>query len=288
MRPARVGAIALRIVKQFRHDRRSVALIVVVPLVVMALIGYLIGDAGKQPLPVALVNLDAPVETPSGPVSVGARIVDLLGLVEAIEVLPVATEEEAERLVLDGQVAGAIVLPADLSQDVLTGGSAQIPVVVTGIEPGLQGPVLQAARDAIVSLARTAGGVTGFPEPPLSIRPIPLQGGVGLSTLDYNAPALIAVFAFFFTFLLTSVSFLRERSSGTLERLMASPVHRLEVLLGYLLGFIGFAMIQSLIVLTYAIGVLDVPVRGSIWLVLLVIVVLVIGSVNLEIGRAHV
>ena len=84
MRPARVGAIALRIVKQFRHDRRSVALIVVVPLVVMALIGYLIGDAGKQPLPVALVNLDAPVETPSGPVSVGARIVDLLGLVEAI------------------------------------------------------------------------------------------------------------------------------------------------------------------------------------------------------------
>ena len=286
MRPARVSAIAVRIVKQFRHDKRTVALIAIVPLVVMALIGYLIGDAGKGPLPVAVVNLDPPVPTPSGQgsVSVGALVLDRLEQDPAIEVIRVGTEAEAERLVLDGEVAGAIVLPAGTSQQVLSGGSAQIPVVVTGIEPGLQGPVLQATRDAITSLARAAGGITGFPQPPLSIRPVPLEGGVGLSTLDYNAPALIAVFAFFFTFLLTSVSFLRERSSGTLERLMASPVTRLEVLLGYLLGFIGFAMIQSLIVLGYAIWVLDVPVRGSIWLVLLVIVILVIGSVNLGIA----
>lgn len=285
MKPARVGALALRIVKQFRHDRRSVALIVIVPLVVMALIGYLIGDAGKEPLPVAVVDLDGPVPAPTGTgsVSVGALLVDRLEQDDAIEVEPVASEEEAERLVLDGEVAGAIVLPADLSRQVLSGGSATIPVIVSGIEPGLQGPVLQAVRDALTSLAAAAGGVVGF-QPPLSIEPIALEGGVGLSILDYNAPALIAVFAFFFTFLLTSVSFLRERSSGTLERLMASPVSRLEILLGYLLGFIPFALTQSLIVLTYAIAVLDVPVRGSIWLVLLVIVILVIGSVNLGIA----
>jgi ABC-2 type transport system permease protein len=285
VRPARVGALALRIVRQFRHDRRSVALIVIVPLVVMALIGYLIGDAGKEPLPVAVANLDQPVPAPTGTgtVSIGALLVRELEQDPSIDVQPVATAQGAKRLVLDGEVSGAVVLPADLSHQVLSGGGATIPVIVTGIEPGVQGPVFQAMRDALTGLARIAGAVAGF-QPPLTIRPIALEGGVGLSILDYNAPALIAVFAFFFTFLLTSVSFLRERSSGTLERLMASPVSRLEVLLGYLLGFIPFALTQSLIVLTYAIAVLDVPVRGSIWLVLLVIVILVIGSVNLGIA----
>jgi hypothetical protein len=50
-----VGAIAGRIIRQFRHDPRTLGLIVVVPLVVMMLIGYLIGDSGKEPLPVAVV-----------------------------------------------------------------------------------------------------------------------------------------------------------------------------------------------------------------------------------------
>jgi ABC-2 type transport system permease protein len=92
------------------------------------------------------------------------------------------------------------------------------------------------------------------------------------------------VFAFFFTFLLTSVAFLRERSSGTLDRLMASPATRLEVLLGYLLGFVGFALLQSLLILAYAVWVLHVSIAGPVWVVLLVIVLLVVGSVNLGIA----
>jgi ABC-2 type transport system permease protein len=284
VKPSRVGAIAVRILKQFRHDKRTVGLIVIVPLVVMALIGYLIGDAGKEPLPVVVVNLDRPVQTAAGAVSVGARIVGLLRLNDALEVRRGTSERQATDQVRSGDVAGAVILPSDLTEQVLGGGSADVQVVVGGIEPGLQGPVLEATRSAIVALPGTAGGLTGLPAPPVSIRPVSLRGGLGLSTLDYNAPALIAVFAFFFTFLLTSVGFLRERSSGTLERLMASPVTRLEILLGYLLGFIGFAMAQSLIVLGYAVWILDVPVRGSIWLVLLIIVILVVGSVNLGIA----
>jgi ABC-2 type transport system permease protein len=154
---------------------------------------------------------------------------------------------------------------------------------VKGIDPGLQGPVIEAAQEAVASLAKTAAGV-GFKAPSLSVRPRPLEGGVGLAPLDYDAPILLTFFAFFLTFLLTSVSFLRERSSGTLERLMASPASRLEVLLGYLLGFIGFAMAQALLILGYAAWVLDVRIAGSIWLVLLVLAVLLIGVVNLGIA----
>jgi ABC-2 type transport system permease protein len=281
--PARVLALAGRILRQFRHDRRTVGLIVIVPVVVMALIGYLISD-DKEPLPVAVVNLDEPVTTPSGPVSLGARIVDLLELDQAIAVQPVASVEAATQQVEDTEVAGAVVVPADLTQQVLSGGSATVEVLVGGIQPSLYGPVVVATAAAIAALPETAGGVVGVSAPPIALEPVAVEGTVGLKTLDYNAPALIAVFAFLFTFMLTSVSFLRERSSGTLERLMASPVSRFEILTGYLLGFIGFAMAQALIILGYAILVLDVRVEGSIWLVLLVLAILVVGVVNLGIA----
>lgn len=285
MRLSRVAAIAGRILKQFRHDRRTVGLIVIVPLVVMALIGYLIGDKGKEPLPVAVVNLDAGTETPSGHISLGASIANALGVKGQIAVESATSERAATERVRDGKVAGAVIIPADLTQQVLGGVPATIDIVVKGTDPGLQGPVIKATQEALANLAKaTSAAVAGFEAPPLSIRPVSLEGGVGLSTLDYNAPAMIAVFAFLFTFMLTSVSFLRERSSGTLERLMASPASRLEVLVGYLLGFIGFAMAQALLILGYAVWVLDVRIAGSIWLVLLVIVILVIGVVNLGIA----
>jgi ABC-2 type transport system permease protein len=56
-------------------------------------------------------------------------------------------------------------------------------------------------------------------------------------TLDYFAPAFLGTLALFFVFLLTGISFLRERSQGTMERLMASPVSRIDIVLGYFGGF---------------------------------------------------
>ena len=71
--------------------------------------------------------------------------------------------------------------------------------------------------------------------------------------LDRVAPVLMAVFAMFFTFILTGVSFLRERSQGTLERLLTTPVGRGDILVGYLLGFLVFAAIQSVVILLFTI-----------------------------------
>ena len=87
----------------------------------------------------------------------------------------------------------------------------------------------------------------------------------GQQVLDYIAPGLLAFIALFFAFLLTGVSFLRERTQGTLERLMASPISRGDLVLGYLLGFISFAAIQSLIILLFTIYVLDVQHTGELW-----------------------
>jgi ABC-2 type transport system permease protein len=103
------------------------------------------------------------------------------------------------------------------------------------------------------------------------------------SVLDYIAPAMLATLALFFGFLLTGISFLRERSQGTLERLMASPISRLDIVVGYLFGFFVFALAQTLIILFFTIYALDVSYQGALWQIFVFQVVVIIGAVNLGI-----
>ena len=101
--------------------------------------------------------------------------------------------------------------------------------------------------------------------------------------LDNVAPALLAVFAFFFVFILTGISFLRERAQGTLERLLTTPVSRADILLGYLLGFLLFATVQALVILLFTVWVLQVEYRGDLWQVMALLLAVTVVSVNLGI-----
>jgi ABC-2 type transport system permease protein len=114
--------------------------------------------------------------------------------------------------------------------------------------------------------------------------PLVIASLVGVSVpdkriLDYTAPAILAVLILFFGFLLTGISFLRERSQGTLERLMASPVSRLDVVGGYLLGFLLFAFLQTMVLFFYLIYVLNVNYYGDLWQILVFEVLIGIGAV---------
>src|SRR4030067_503368 len=71
------------------------------------------------------------------------------------------------------------------------------------------------------------------------------------STLDIFSPAILATLILFFGFLITGISFLRERTQGTLERLLASPISKMDVVAGYLVGLLLFALLQTLIMFFY-------------------------------------
>ena len=92
-------------------------------------------------------------------------------------------------------------------------------------------------------------------------------------------PALLAMFPFIVMFLVTSVTTLRERSSGTLERLLAMPMGKLDFLLGYAVAFGVVAAVQALLAVTVSVGLLGLDIAGSVWLLGLVAVVdAVLGS----------
>jgi ABC-2 type transport system permease protein len=111
----------------------------------------------------------------------------------------------------------------------------------------------------------------------LVIVPLVIASLIGVSIpdksiLDYTAPAMLAFLILFFGFILTGISFLRERTQGTLERLMASPVSRLDMVGGYLLGFLLFF---------YMVYVLKVNYYGELWQILVFQVIIGIGAVCL-------
>lgn len=87
---------------------------------------------------------------------------------------------------------------------------------------------------------------------------------------DSIAPALLGVFPFVIMFLITSITTLRERNSGTMERVLVTPVAKLDIIMGYALAFGSLAIVQSLIATTVAIFVLSMSVAGPQWFVVLV------------------
>lgn len=94
----------------------------------------------------------------------------------------------------------------------------------------------------------------------------------GTPTFDRIGGPLLGVFPFVVMFLVTSVATLRERTSGTLERLLTLPIGKLDFLLGYALAFGGVAVVQALLATALAVLVLDLDVAGPVWLLVVIAV----------------
>lgn len=108
-----------------------------------------------------------------------------------------------------------------------------------------------------------------------------LLSAIIMEAFDSVAPILMGFFIFFFVFLIAGVAFLRERISGTLDRILATPLKRWEIVIGYFLGFGLFVSIQTIILQVFSVYGLNVPMVGSFWAVLVINLALAAGSLAL-------
>jgi ABC-2 type transport system permease protein len=262
----RIGAITRRLLQQFRHDRRTLALLFVAPLVILGLLGYLIRGGVTAP-DVGIANQD------QGPA--GTTIASALEKSSKIHVLTINAADGDARL-KDGSLVAYIVFPANFSQ-LAQSGTIAPEIHLEGSQPGTQAPVLQAMQDALTSLAAATSAIRFQPSVTY------LYGGANLDQLDYFGAAFIGLILFFLVFVVTIVSFLRERSQGTLERLMASPLRRGEIVVGYMLGFTILALVQAVEVLLFSLYVLKVHNQGNVLLIFGFEVLMALSAVNLGI-----
>jgi ABC-2 type transport system permease protein len=100
------------------------------------------------------------------------------------------------------------------------------------------------------------------------------------ATFDRVAGPLVGLFPFITMFLVTSIAMLRERTAGTLERLMSMPLAKLDLLLGYGLAFAALAAVQAALTSAVAFGALDLDTEGPVW------VVVAIAIANAVLGMA--
>lgn len=284
----RLGVITRRVIDQFRRDHRSLALLFVVPVVVAALLGWIVRDTETQPPAVVAWAGDAVIR---GPLESALHDADAAGDVEYVAIAE--TEDAARSQVADERADVAILIPVGTAEAVAGGGTPTVTLVTSGIDP-------VADSSAVGTVVRVL--VTAFAAEAGAVRPAvvhePIHGSPDADQLDALGPIFIGFFAYFFVFVLTGVSFLRERIGGTLERLLATPVTRGEIILGYSVGFGLFAAVQVAILLAYSLAEIELPALGPVpplliglgvanagspLLVFLVVLLLALGAVSLAI-----
>jgi ABC-2 type transport system permease protein len=270
MSPRRVSALAQRIITQFRRDRRTLVLMFAVPIIVLSLIGYLV-DLKPSDVTVGVVNEDQGM--------VAGNILAALEDSGDFKLVYIGRNEVDEEL-RGGEIQGAIVFDLDFTQRLLSGQNPTMNLVLEGSDSRVMGhirsSVTKAVPEALSQFPMMEGRL-------IDIQPRFIYGGADYTSLDYLGPAFVALIPFFFVFLLTSISFLRERAQGTIERLLASPLSRAETVLGYMLGFGLFSLIESLLILVFTVYVLGVHCEGNILAAILVVIIMALSAVNLGI-----
>jgi ABC-2 type transport system permease protein len=283
MNGRRVAALFRRVVQEIRRDRPSLALLFVAPLIITGLLTFILREGVTPAVDAALVNEAGPA---------GIAIADALRAELGQEdgtLVEVADEAAARKAVETGTASVAVLLPDWTGQ----GGARRLTIITNGLD--LSG---EASQIAVVqkALQATLAAAAGFNLP--EIEHATVYGTPSDDPMTNFAPAIVGFFTYFFVYLLTGVSFLRERTGGTLERLMATPVSRGEVVTGYTIGFAVFAVVQVAVLMTWVLGQVQVPsigplpefsiglgvgIAGNPALAFLVVVVLALGAVSLGI-----
>jgi ABC-2 type transport system permease protein len=223
---SRISAITGRIVAQFRRDHRTLGLIFVAPVLIMAIFGYVFRSQEDSVTSVALVNLDKPAAEQT---SLAQPVIDSLRGNEDLSVLEMSLDE-AREAVRTGSRRVAVVFNEDFTTRMAAERQASIDMIVEGSNPTQAGSAAGAVGQAVLQAAPEVLRET-LPAPiraampgalPLQIETERLYGSEDIKVLDFFAPMFIAYIAFFLVFLLTCVSFLRD-ASGHRARWSASP-----------------------------------------------------------------
>jgi len=292
MNVRRVLVLARRVMRQVLRDRRTVGLLLFAPMLVLTL-GAILFRTEPALIPLGVVDEDRGMTTLAGKVVLGQGIVEELEAGGAFDLVTLAPTEIEDRL-RDGSVQAVLVLPEDFSAGFQVNRQAVLDLRLEGSNPSrsmaITARVTEAAMKSLAGLLASGLGMPGAAQPgggetslPVTVKASYLFAGEEFDTMDFVAPVYIGFLALFFVFLLTCVSFLRERSQGTMERLLATPARRVEVVLGYMGGLGFFALIQVAVILFFTVWVLKIHYLGSLGLVFLVIALLAVVGVSLGI-----
>lgn len=285
--------LVLRILRQMKNDKRTLALLFVAPIVVLTLVYFLLGPSDYKPV-VALNN-------------VSFEMASALKNNEDILVTDLDKNSTPENF-LKEKVGDGVITQSEKGLDLFfyENDSTIIGKVTEAVTDSLKGvneenqaemkgiiDRMTTSFDALATLPPTLVGSLEFPktsELEASLNALEsysqvtttfLYGSSEDTLFESLAYVFLGFISFFFIFLLAGVSFVRERTLGTIERLLMTPIRRVSVIGGYTLGYGFFAMLQSIFIILILIYLFKVPYLGSVFLGILMMVLLALTAVCL-------
>jgi len=244
----RIWAITKRIVHQMLKDKRSLALMMIAPLLILTLLWAVLDNDAYEPK-IAYSDLPGPFVDALKKTNAKLKQTDL---------------NEAKKLLEDKAYDAYLEIKT-------AGGKPELKVLLEGSDLGANASVQQAIAKASKEMAPDT----------LAVQNSYLHGSSDLSMFDHTGQVMIGFFIFFFVFIVGGVSFLRERTQGTLERILSTPLKRWELVCGYIAGFGIFIILQAVVITLYSIYVLGIYNSGSILSVLLIDSLLAITALTL-------
>lgn len=277
-RRAQAGALGAFMRKEVRHllrDRQTLTILLLLPLAQLLLFGFAVRtDIHEVRVAIASPTPDPLVSALRTRFAHGGRF----------QVLPaVSSASDIESLFRKGAVDVGLVFDADVDAGASHGTPRQVQLLIDAADPNT-GTTMQNYALAVLRSWQAEQGTGGVRiEPRLRMRFNPT-----LASANLFVPGLIALILTLVTALMTALSLSREKERGSFEILLVSPLHPWQIILGKVLPYLGLAMINVISVLVAAWLVFDVPLVGSLALLLGASVLFALVSLSLGVLIAAV
>lgn len=273
----RTAAIFIKEFQQMLRDRLTFAMVIGIPIIQLILFGYAINTDPKN-LATAVVSAEGSVFSQS--------FVTALENTGYFKVVSVGvSESDAEFLERKGEVQFIVVIPPNFTNKLVRGEKPAILLIADATDPSASGNAIAALNLVIPqALAHDLIGPLKYlnqSAAPFEVRIHKRYNPEGLSR--YNiVPGLIGTILTMTMVMLTSLAMTRERERGTMENLLATPVRPVEVMCGKILPYVVIGYVQLFVILVAAKFLFEVPMFGSLSLLLLMIGMFMVA--NLGVG----
>ncbi|MGD2080812.1 MAG: ABC transporter permease [Nitrospirota bacterium] len=272
MKISRVIAVAKKEFIQIRRDPLSLAMAFMMPVMLLLIFGYAI-TLDVDNLRTVVHDLDKS--------SLSREYVSGLGESGYFTVVRDVNEYKAIDGYLDtGRAQAAIAIPRDFSENIKTGRSAELQVIVDGSDSNTATIALGYISAATELFSRKAGGLKA---PPAIDPRVRVWYNPELKSRNYIIPGLIAVIMSVIAALLTSLTIAREWERGTMEQLISTPIKKAELLLGKLVPYFLIGFVDMVLSVLMGTLLFEVPLKGSVFLLMALSSVFLFGGLSLGI-----
>jgi ABC-2 type transport system permease protein len=257
----RIISIIVKEFIQLSRDRRTMAMIVVIPIIQMSIFGYALSTDIKN---VSLVVWDASNTVES------RELIESFRQTEFFSVNYYATDyDDITERIESGDAKTALVIPPEYSRNINRGETAPVQFFTDGSEPTTG---IQALANASLIVQAKGAGLLSKDQLSEIALPISLQPRIwynpAMQSSIFYLPGLVGLILQMLTVMLTAFAIVRERENGTIEQLNVTPLRRGELIVGKLIPYIIIAYVQVILILTTAVLIFSMPIRGNLLLLL--------------------